>query len=117
MSGLSYIHLSHNQIRDVGPIAGLPVMWQVDLGDNQISDLAALARPSHISQLLLQDNQITDLTPLITTGTNITILVAGNPIDCASQRATIDALNARSDGLDYPVLLPGYAGQPAPSCP
>ena len=56
--------LSDNRITDLGPLAGLPLLYDLRLDSNPISDLGPLAGLTSLSNLYIGNSQVTDISPL-----------------------------------------------------
>ena len=97
-TGLVWANLSHNQISDVSPLAGLTALEALNLGGNQISDASPLASLTALSWLSLWRNQISDVSPLAGLTALETLNLFGNQISDVSPLAGLTALEAL--GLD-----------------
>ena len=63
-TGLSELDLSHNEIADAGPLAGLTRLNSLSLSYNEISDVSPLAGLTDLAGLFLSSNEIRDVSPL-----------------------------------------------------
>jgi internalin A len=85
-------------VTDLSPLASVLELSMLYARDNAFVDLSPLTGLTSLSTLDLANNQITDLTPLVqNTGleTGYLVDVTGNPIDCMSQAANLQALDSR----------------------
>jgi hypothetical protein len=64
LTNLENLDLDLNFISNLTPLAGLSRLRYLQLGNNQISDLSPLSHLSDLQSLYLSSNQISDLTPL-----------------------------------------------------
>lgn len=60
----STLHLRHNEIDDLQPIASLTKLDQVVLGDNKITDIAPLAQLKQMRALSIGNNLVSDISCL-----------------------------------------------------
>ena len=63
-TGLGWLILSHNKIKDLSPLTGLTALEILRLQNNEIEDLLPLSGLTALDQLYLQNNKIVDLSPL-----------------------------------------------------
>jgi hypothetical protein len=96
LTGLRRLWLAHNQITDLSPLAGLKNLSTLKLDDNQIVDPIPLAGLDNLETLSLSINQIADLSSLVSgVPALVELFLLDNPIDCAAQAASIQALRSR----------------------
>ena len=111
---LSVVALDGNHVRDIAPLATLPQLVNVSLSHNRIEDLGPLSNARRLQRLFLVGNRIADLAPLLLLPELKSVVVhplAGgreaidNPIDCAAQAETLQALWERDVNMtvDCPV--------------
>ena len=74
---LRTLTLATSRIGDLGPLARLTNLMELDLRDNQVTSLQPLAGLTTLTQLGLSENLLTDLSPLSGL-TNLTTLAFGN---------------------------------------
>ena len=80
---------------------GLSNLRELDLAQNELSSAAPLAALSGLTFLNLAENQVSSLEPFVKNtsyGLRGELFVVQNPLPCASEQESIDALEAR--GLD-----------------
>ena len=78
-------------------------MRSLILDDNAISDLSPLTGLTQLTRLYLDNNAISDLSPLVAnTGLDSgdAVRLTHNPIDCATQAESIQALRNRGVTLE-----------------
>merc|ERR1712023_302425 len=61
LMSLRVLSLSHNQLRDIGPIAALPSLQDLNINHNRISDLRPAFACEGLHTLLAADNQVSCL--------------------------------------------------------
>ena len=61
---LVWLHLRHNQVGDISPLAGLRSLANLELGYNNISDIGPFAGLTRLTILNLPDNNISAVSPL-----------------------------------------------------
>ena len=86
--------LSNNQIRCIQPLASLHGLTILGLSGNSIQDLTPLARLEHLETLWLNSNQIQDIRPLAS----------------LSRLATLGLNGNRMEDIDGLLLLPSLSG-------
>ena len=97
LTELEELHLHHNSISDISPIAGLTNLKRLDLSRIDIlSDISPLATLSNLEWLSLRDNNNSDISALARL-TNLTWMdLAGNEISDVSPLATLSNLELLS---------------------
>ncbi len=61
---LAGLYMARNQISDLTPLAGMKSLRQIHLDDNPLSDIGPLASIDSLQQLILWGTQVTDFSPL-----------------------------------------------------
>lgn len=61
---LAGLYMARNQISDLTPLAGMKSLRQIHLDDNPLSDIGPLASVDSLQQLILWGTQVTDFSPL-----------------------------------------------------
>ena len=100
---LTKLSIANSGLADLAPLAGLTNLSTLDLSGNEIRDLRPLAPLTKLVTLDVAQNEITDISPLLTIsglGAGAELDLTGNPLDCATQAATLDALRARLVKVD-----------------
>ena len=98
LTNLTELFLAGNAISNISPVAGLTNLKALDFQDNTISDISPLAGLTNLIWLSLVGNTISDLSPLVAnTGmaSEDKVDVHGNPLNYASIRTRIPALQER----------------------
>ncbi len=98
LTGLKLLDMSVNEIVDIAPVGALTRLESLWLGNNKIADIGPLASLSHLTRLGLNENQIADVSPLVANpgfGAGAFMWISGNRINCATQRANLQALVTR----------------------
>ena len=101
--GVEYVeaergYINSNAVSDILPVSGLTNLKALDFQDNTISDISPLAGLTNLIWLSLVGNTISDLSPLVAnTGmaSEDKVDVHGNPLNYASIRTRIPALQER----------------------
>lgn len=60
----SFLDLSSKGISDIGALANLTNLTELNLSDNEISNIGALENLTNLTYLYLRNNKISDITPL-----------------------------------------------------
>ena len=106
MSSLYYLDLIGNQISDLGPVAGLTNLGDLNMGGNLLTNLSALSNLTQLNYLDIRGNHIFRLDPLSGL-TNLTQLYASyNRISNLGALTNIPHLNYA--GLSYNNLDLSY---------
>ena len=98
MVNLQTLHLPHNQIAALSPLAGLVQLPRLHLASNRIDDLSPLVGLIQLGRLNLKNNKIVDIQPLLD---NVRLRVGdkielqGNKLSDISRNQHIPALEAR----------------------
>ncbi|MDD2630560.1 MAG: leucine-rich repeat domain-containing protein [Limnochordia bacterium] len=92
LTKLESLDLSHNEIADLSPLAGLEQLKSLVLVSNKISSVAALARLAHLEKLHLGYNHISSLDGLQNLATLRTLYLPGNPINSLRPLSCLPAL-------------------------
>lgn len=93
-----YLHLSGNQIVEIGALADNTVLVTLSMNGNSVSDLTPLQNNLDLARLNLRNNDVSDLGPLVANGgigQGDEVDIWGNPIDCTEQADNIAELRTR----------------------
>ena len=112
LTQLEYLALAYNSITDVSPLAELTQLEYLALAYNSITDVSPLAELTQLDFLVLSNNNITDVSPLV--GLNLTgrqwdstgLYLDDNPLNYASIRTHIPAMQARGVGVSFDPRTP-----------
>ncbi|MFT3942419.1 MAG: hypothetical protein QM705_01145 [Ancrocorticia sp.] len=63
-TNVSYLLMKSNEIADISPLGGFDYFWNIDLAGNDIVDVSPLAQISTLELLNLENNEIVDVSPL-----------------------------------------------------
>ena len=97
-TALAYLNVSNNLLSDIAPLSGLTALESLLLFSNSISDISPAAGLTALTLLGLDNNAIADISPLVGNaglGAGDYLYLRGNPLDGASVRTHIPALQAR----------------------
>ena len=92
------VQFAGNDIVDISPLAGLLNMQRFNLAGNSISNISALSGLTALHIMSLDNNNISDLSPLVANGgigTDDTIYVTNNPLSPESINTYIPNLESR----------------------
>ena len=90
--------INSNSISDLSPLSRLTNLTSLILWQNSISDISPLANLTNLTHLDLGGNSISDISPLVTNaglGSGDVVDVRGNPLNRASIKTHIPALQNR----------------------
>ena len=109
LTDLAKLRLDNNNITDISPLAGLTNLETLDLDRNAISNISPLAGLTDLTELRLQNNRISDISPLVANtglGSGDTVDVRRNPLNHASIKIHIPALQSRGVTVEFDDRLP-----------
>jgi len=97
------LHLSHNKIQDLGPLAGITRLSSLNVSNNQIKNVEPLKGMTELKYTMLQKNEISNIATLVemaqadATGPKRfapywQLYLKDNPLDEASQNEHLEAL-------------------------
>jgi internalin A len=96
LNKLHSLYMGGNAITDLSQVytllKGLPDLSTVRLDNLGISDVSPLASLTGLRSLKLNDNAVSDLSPLIKLDGLDDLELKRNPIDCAQQKTTLQAI-------------------------
>lgn len=98
LTKLRQIQFFNNSISNIGPVAGLVNLEGIILSSNSISDISSLSGLTNLHMLLLSDNDISDLSPLVANSglaAGDTVNLVGNPLSQQAINSDIPALEGR----------------------
>ena len=78
LTGLKYLDLSGNTLRNLSPLSGMTALEELYLGNNAVNSLEALTPLKALRVLDVSYNAISDLTPVYALKSTLTELYAGN---------------------------------------
>lgn len=92
------LDLGGNELTAVGGVSDLTTLQVLDISGNAVSDISPLKQLNALVVLGFEFNNVSDVSPLLENsgiGDGDEVRMTGNPIDCADQAATIEALRDR----------------------
>jgi internalin A len=103
LTGLGRVLLRGKGITDLSPLASVLPTWKggIQITDTSAIDISSLAGFTGVSGLGLDHNLIADISPLAGLTQLTSLTVTGNPIDCATQRVHLQALEAAGVRLKH----------------
>ena len=108
LTNLTRLELYVNRISDPVPVAGLTNLTRLNLAENSISDISDLAGLTNLTYLELPFNSISDLSPLVANmgvGSGDEVDVRGNPLNRASIKDHIPALQGRGVTVEFDNVI------------
>ena len=113
LTNLDSLFLDGNGTSDLSPLVGLTNLRRLALNNNRVKDLSPLAGLINLRWMRLVSNNISNLSPLVANtglGSGDEIDVRSNPLDYASIKTHIPALQSRGvtvefDNQAHPALL------------
>ena len=104
MTSLTRLALDRNEIRELGPLAGLTSLTSLDLDFNEIGELGPLAGVTSLTELYLYGNDIADIVPLVANvglGQGDSVDLRNNPLGKSSREAHIPTLRQRGVEVQF----------------
>lgn len=92
------VQFAGNEIVNIAPLAGLVNVQRFNLAGNSISDISALSGLTALHIMSLDNNSISDISPLVANtgiGMNDTLYLTGNPLSPDSENSYIPTLESR----------------------
>ena len=111
LTHLTHLSLDNNALSDVSALSSLTNLRVLWLQDSQLSDISALTNLRNLTELYLDNNKVSDIAPLVANiGLNSgdTVNLSGNPLNEASIKTHIPALQARGVAVAVKVKYPRY---------
>ena len=108
LTNLTRLGLAGNGISDISPLEGLTNLATLGLHGNGISDISPLAGLTNLTKVVLRYNNISDLSVLVTNtglGNGDTVNVKGNPLNRASIKTHIPALQRRGVTVEFDNVI------------
>lgn len=106
---LEILYFIYGGLSDIAPLASLSKLHYLDLERNNVTDLSPLAGLTQLNVLNLRYNNIADISPLVEngglTGAGDEIDLRDNPLNAASVKRHVPALQARSVSVLYDEVL------------
>lgn len=106
---LERLYFISGGLSDIAPLASLSKLHHLDLERNNITDLSPLAGLTQLNRLNLRYNRIADISPLVEngglTGAGDEIDLRDNPLNPASVKRHVPALQAKSVSVLYDEVL------------
>jgi internalin A len=96
LTGLTYLYLQHNAIRDVRPLSALTGLNELSLSFNSVSDLSPLARLTSLQRLNVTSNGVSDLSPLARLTSLRRLYVTSNAVSDLSPLSALTTLTILS---------------------
>ena len=118
LTNLTDLALMDNNISDLSPLSGLTNLTGLGVDRNNISDLSSLASLTNLTTLSLTDNNISDLSPLVANtglGNGDRVYVRGNPLNRASIKTHIPALQNRGVTVEFDNVITEPVNIPDPN--
>ncbi len=109
LTELRDVDLHFNRITDIRPLAGLTNIEQLNLAYNGVSDVRALASLTPLQWLDLVHNEVADLAPLLGLGALRTLRISENPLDARSMTEHLPELVRRGVDIDIMSVAPDAA--------
>ena len=107
-TGLTYLNLNNNSLRDITPLSKLLSLEELDLSTNALKDLQALSGLKKLIDLNVSHNDLASLTPLSTAAGLEKLNVANNNLTAltgVSELSHLVELNASNNALTDVSLL------------
>ena len=111
MANLTRLSATNANITDLTGLEAATNLTHLDLDNNSISDISALENLTKLTSLSLSGNSISDISPLVANtglGNGDTVDVSENPLNDASIKTHIPALQSRGVAVEFgePVDIP-----------
>ena len=104
LTNLTSLMLWNNAISDISPLGGLTNLTWLNLDSNAISDISPVSGLTNLTRLGFWGNTISDISPLVANtglGSGDTVEVRENPLNRASIKAHIPALQNRGVTVEF----------------
>jgi len=114
MAALSWILLANNSVSDLGPLGTLPALRELDLGSNRVEDVSPLEQCTNLWGVYLYKNWIWDISPLVNLPLMLRLDVRWNPLNREAYAVHIPSLLSKTRKPRPVAVLYGLKPYPVP---